>query len=131
MAPRPPSPGHRSPSDDADELVAWGRVALLETRGRSSGRLHQTPVGFVDEPDGSLLVAANDPDTDWALNLLAEPRCRVVIGERAMDCRAEPLAGDAHAAAVVALILRYGTPSERLGGGPAFRLTELGTQEGP
>src|SRR5574340_850483 len=105
-----------------DELVRWGRVALLETRGRSSGRRRRTTVGFIEEPEGSLLVAANDPETDWALNLLAEPRCRVRIGERQGIYRAEPLRGDAHAAAVAALILRYGTPSERLGGGPAFLL---------
>ena len=109
-------------TDSDDELVRWGRVALLETRGRSSGRRRRTAVGFIEEPEGSLLVAATDPETDWALNLVAEPRCRVTIGDRQAAYRAEPLDGDARAAAVAALILRYGTPSERLGGGTAFRL---------
>lgn len=36
--------------------------------------------------------------------------------------RAERLRGDAANRAVVALILKYGTPAERLGRGPAFRL---------
>ena len=38
------------------------------------------------------------------------------------DCVAERLEGDDHHRAVVALILKYGTPAERLGAGPAFRL---------
>jgi hypothetical protein len=36
---------------------------------------------------------------------------------------AEPLEAAAAARAVTRLILRYGTPAERLGRGPAFRLT--------
>ncbi len=79
-------------------------------------------VGFIEEPDGSLLVAAGDPDADWARNLEADPRCRVTIGERTWDALAEPLEPDDAARAVTQLILRYGTPAERLGRGPAFRL---------
>ncbi|MGH2467906.1 MAG: nitroreductase family deazaflavin-dependent oxidoreductase [Candidatus Limnocylindrales bacterium] len=105
-----------------DDLVRWGRVALLETRGRRSGRPRPAQVGFIEQADGSLLVAANDPDADWALNLLAEPSCRVTVGDRTLDCWAQVLADAEHDQAVSALILRYGTPSERLGGGPAFRL---------
>lgn len=108
------------PPDDA--LVRWGRVALLETQGRRSGKPRQAQVGFIQGPEGSLLVAAADPDADWALNLLAEPSCRVTIGAREAAFRAELLDGDEQATAVRELILRYGTPSERLGGGPAFRL---------
>jgi hypothetical protein len=79
-------------------------------------------VGFVEDADGSLLVAAGSPDSDWARNLEAEPRCTVTIGERSLALTAEPLAGPDHARAVRELILRYGTPAERLGAGPAFRL---------
>lgn len=109
-------------TDDDSDLVRLGRVALLETRGRTSGQRRRAQIGFVRQPDGSLLVAASDPDTDWALNLLAEPSCRVTIGAREAAFRAELLDGDEQATAVRELILRYGTPSERLGGGPAFRL---------
>ncbi len=38
------------------------------------------------------------------------------------DVVAEPLDGPAAAAAVVGLILKYGTSAERLGRGPVFRL---------
>lgn len=107
---------------EGDELVRWGRVARLATRGRRSGQRRATAVGFVVEGDGSLLVAASDPETDWALNLRADPDCLVTIGEREAAYRAEELDDAERAGAVQGLILRYGTPSERLGGGPAFRL---------
>jgi len=87
-----------------------------------TGREASAAVGFIEEPDGSLLVAAGDPDADWARNLEAEPRCRVTVGERTWDADAEPLAPDDAARAVTQLILRYGTPAEKLGRGPAFRL---------
>jgi deazaflavin-dependent oxidoreductase (nitroreductase family) len=108
----------------AAELAAWGRVLLLETRGRVTGRRRQAAVGFVEQDDGSLLIAAADRDTAWACNLLADPRCRVTIGELTRSFRAQPLEGAEANAAVAALILRYGTPAERLGGGPSFRLLE-------
>jgi hypothetical protein len=46
----------------------------------------------------------------------------VTIGERTRAATAEPLDGPERARAVRELILRYGTPAERLGAGPAFRL---------
>ena len=111
-----------------DPLVADGRAVRLEALGRRSGRPHAVTVGVIEEPDGSLLVAAGGPDADWALNLLAEPRCRATIGLRVFDVLAEPLAGDDHNRAIRELILRYGTPSERLGSGPSFRLRAVEPQ---
>lgn len=103
-------------------MVADGRAVRLETRGRRTGRPVAVAIGFVEEPDGSLLVAAGHPDTDWAQNLLAEPRCRVALGEATFEAVAELLEGADAARAIRELILRYGTPAERLGAGPAFRL---------
>jgi deazaflavin-dependent oxidoreductase (nitroreductase family) len=98
-------------------------VALLHTRGRRTGRPITAAVGFVEDADGSLLVAAGEPDADWALNVLAEPHCRVTIGGASLDVHAYELAEPAERArAVRELILKYGTPAERLGRGPAFRL---------
>lgn len=105
-------------------------MALLETRGRSTGSLTRATVGFVEEPDGSLLVAAGDPDADWALNLLLDPRCRVTIGERTATAEAVELDGPDRARAIRELILKYGTPSERLGSGPAFRLVPFAAAGG-
>ena len=79
----------------------------------------------MQEPDGSILVAAGEPDADWALNLEREPHARVTIEDRTFDAVAEPLDRAAAAAVVVDLILKYGTPAERLGRGPAFRLRRI------
>ena len=82
-------------------------------------------VGFADDEagrPGAIVVAAGAPDSAWALNLLANAACRATIGERSFEAIAEPLAGADHAAAIRALILRYGTPAEGLGHGPSFRL---------
>jgi deazaflavin-dependent oxidoreductase (nitroreductase family) len=105
-----------------EQLAAWGKVALLETRGRASGRPVTTPVGFVEEPDGSLLVAAASEASDWARNLRADPICRATIEEFMTDYEATEVAGPRRGSAVSALILKYGTPAERLGHGPVFRL---------
>jgi hypothetical protein len=79
-------------------------------------------VGFIEGGDGSLLVAAGDANADWARTLEMDPRCVVTIAERTGPYRAELVEGAARNAAVAELILRYGTPSERLGSGPVFRL---------
>lgn len=105
----------------ADDLAAWGKVITLETRGRHSGLPRRVAIGFVATPEG-LLVAAADEETRWARNLLAEPRCHVELGSERSARLAIPLDGVERNAAVAALILKYGTPSERLGGGPAFLL---------
>lgn len=108
-----------------EELAAWGKVALLEVRGRRSGRAIRTAVGFVEEPDGSIIVAAGQPDADWALNLFEHGRAVVTIGERTGAYEAEEIIGPARDAAIMGLILRYGTPAEGLGRGPVFRLRPL------
>ena len=54
------------PSDEStldDDLAAWGKVLLLETRGRHSGLPRRVALGFIDPGDGSLLVAASDEGT--------------------------------------------------------------------
>jgi len=92
-------------------------------------------VGFVERVDGTLVVAAGSPDVDWARNLLEEPACRITIAGATWAATARELVGAEHAAAVRDLILRYGTPSENLGSGPAFEVRRdvapLDATEGP
>jgi deazaflavin-dependent oxidoreductase (nitroreductase family) len=104
------------------ELVAQGRIAHLVTIGRITGEPRDVAVGFIDEPDGSVLVAANGPRTAWGLNLLADPTVTVEIADRRFAATAEELDRADHGRAIRELILRYGTPSEGLGTGPSFRL---------
>src|SRR5207302_1594754 len=105
-----------------EELAQWGKVALLETVGRRSGSLTRAAVGFIEESDGSLLVAAGSYETDWARNLKASARCRATVGDRTSDYTAAEIDGPDRARALTGLILKYGTPAERLGRGPVFRL---------
>jgi deazaflavin-dependent oxidoreductase (nitroreductase family) len=109
-------------SDIGDQLAGWGKVAIVGTRGRVSGLPARAAVGFLEEADGSVLVAAGDPGADWALNLEAEPACTVTIGERSAAYVADVIVGAERNEAIAGLILRYGTPSEGLGRGPVFRL---------
>jgi len=110
------------PDAYGEQLVGWGKVVLLETTGRVTGRTARSAVAFIEEPDGSLLVAAGDPGAHWAANLRAEPACHGTIGAIRRAYGAEELDGPDRARAVTELILKYGTPAERLGAGPAFRL---------
>ena len=80
-----------------DDLVAWGRVVRLETRGRVSGRTATAVVGYVERPDGSLWVATGSPDADWGLNLLADPACRVTLGDASFAGIARQLEPAEHA----------------------------------
>lgn len=105
-----------------DELAAWGKVVMLETRGRRSGRPRRTAVGYIEDPDGGLRVAARDADTAWALNLLADPRCRTEREGESQQRIATQLVGRDREDTIRQLILKYGTPAESLGAGPAFRL---------
>ena len=81
-------------------------------------------VGYLDEADGSILVAAGDR-AQWALNVFADPSVDVEVGERRFTAVAELLEAADHARVIRGLILRYGTPAERLGRGPTFRLRPL------
>ncbi|CAN5725597.1 hypothetical protein BH24CHL5_BH24CHL5_12810 [soil metagenome] len=105
-----------------DQLVGWGKVALLESRGRTTGRRARAAVGFVAGSDDALFIAAGSESSDWALNLRADGRCRVTIGDEATDYLAREVEDADRSNALGALILKYGTPAERLGHGPVFRL---------
>ena len=74
-------------------------------------------------------MAAGDR-ADWAENLIDDPDVLVEVGERVFRATAQPLSAPDHASAIRALILRYGTPAERLGRGPSFRLRPLSGGEG-
>lgn len=108
-----------------DDLVASGRFVRIRAVGGRTGTFRSVTVGFVDDedgPPGSVLVAAGTQESAWARNLLANPVCRVEVGDRAFEAVAELLKPTDHARAIRALILRYGTPAEGLGRGQSFRL---------
>jgi deazaflavin-dependent oxidoreductase (nitroreductase family) len=111
-----------------EDLAAWGKVVVIETVGRRSGLPRRAPVGFVTDQEGSLVVAASSPETQWARNLHVDAHCSVEREGVRLACRAEPLGEAERQAAVAALILKYGAPAERLGMGPAFKLVPTGSR---
>jgi deazaflavin-dependent oxidoreductase (nitroreductase family) len=113
-----------------DDLVAWGRVLRIETRGRVTGNPARAVVGFVEREGGALAVAAGSPDAAWGRNLLVDPACVVTLGDATWPAIARELDGPEHAAVVRDLILRYGTPSEGLGDGPTFELRPATDDDG-
>jgi deazaflavin-dependent oxidoreductase (nitroreductase family) len=109
-----------------EELAGWGKVLLLETRGRRTGRPATAAVGFVERADGVVIVAAGSQDANWSLNLEAQPTCRISRGGLSLACVARPVEDAERSMAIRDLILKYGTPAERLGAGPAWALTPIG-----
>ncbi len=72
--------------------LAGVEVLLLTHRGRRSGRLITTPIGFGRDGDGYFLIASNAGRPDhpsWYLNLLANPEAEVQIGSRHERVRAQ------------------------------------------
>jgi deazaflavin-dependent oxidoreductase (nitroreductase family) len=107
-------------------MAASGRFLLIETVGRSTGRRHQTPVGYEQAEAGDLYVGAGSPTAHWARNLLAEPHCRASLGGETREFRAVPLDGEDRDTALRAIKSRYGPGmADRIGAGPVFRLMPL------
>ncbi len=103
-------------------------MLLIDTHGRKTGRTVRAAVGFVEQDDGSMYIAATEPMTQWALNLEADANCSVTLEGRTFAAVAEPVNDVSRNAAVASLILKYGTPAERLGRGPVFRLLPVGAK---
>jgi hypothetical protein len=111
----------------ADDLVRDGRVARLELPPGDAGTARSVAVGYAEQPDGTLFVSAGSAEAGWARALEDEPEIGVTIGDRTFRASTTRLEDDdpRRATAIRELILRYGTPSERLGRGPVFALTPL------
>jgi deazaflavin-dependent oxidoreductase (nitroreductase family) len=62
---------------------------VLETKGRRTGRLRQTPLARGPEDDGALwLIAVHGRHSAWVANLEAEPAVRVRLRGRWRSARA-------------------------------------------
>ena len=73
------------------------RLLLLTTTGRRSGRPHTTPMMFHRGRDRLVVIASNNgapQHPHWYLNLVADPRVEVEIGDRHYPARAVSAEGD-------------------------------------
>jgi deazaflavin-dependent oxidoreductase (nitroreductase family) len=63
----------------------FGRIMMIEHRGRRSGKRYLTPVNYARVDDDVYCLAGFGPRTDWYRNIMSEPRVRLWLprGQRA------------------------------------------------
>ncbi|WP_338671679.1 nitroreductase/quinone reductase family protein [Streptomyces sp. SCSIO 30461] len=75
-----------------------GRLLLLTTTGARTGVRHTTPLGYLPDGDGRVLVIASaggaPRDPQWFRNLVTHPRVAVEAGVFRYEAEAEVLTGD-------------------------------------
>jgi deazaflavin-dependent oxidoreductase (nitroreductase family) len=72
------------------------RLVLLSTVGARTGQRHTTPMMFHRDGDRLLVMASNSgapKHPDWYVNLLANPRVTVEIGDERYEAQATPAEG--------------------------------------
>jgi deazaflavin-dependent oxidoreductase (nitroreductase family) len=107
-------------------MARSGRVGILASTGRRTGRRRTAPLGFVARPDGTVLVVAGSPGPAWAGNLLAQPSCTFAIRGRERRYRARLLEGPERDEALVAVRVAWGRMAERATFGETFALEPEG-----
>jgi deazaflavin-dependent oxidoreductase (nitroreductase family) len=72
-------------------------VLVLITSGRRSGKRRETPLTYVRDIDGSLLIAGaavgQTSTPDWVANLRAEAACEAIVDKQVSSFVAVELAG--------------------------------------
>ena len=111
-------------------MARSGRVGLLATGGRRTGEARRTAVGFVERPDGRLVVAAGGPGRKWALNLSADARCTYTLRGVTRRYRATPLTGADRDAAIGELDAKFTRLDRRTPWQQVFELVPEGMADG-
>ncbi|WP_030172454.1 nitroreductase/quinone reductase family protein [Spirillospora albida] len=79
-------------------MFEGGRLLLLTTTGARSGKPHTTPLGYLPDEGGRVLVIASAGGSPkhpaWYHNLVANPRATVETGPFAYQAAATVLSGD-------------------------------------
>lgn len=66
-----------------------GSIMVLRTRGRSSGRMRDAPLGYVILDGAIYCCAGFGTPTHWYRNILADPRVECLLPDRAVSGVAE------------------------------------------
>src|SRR5215468_9513215 len=82
-------------------------VARLSVPGRVSGRWRTTPIAVLDH-DGERYLVAPGGQTEWARNLRAAGRCRLIRREHVEELTAEELPPRDRPPVLAAYLRRYG-----------------------
>src|SRR5687768_12072485 len=78
-----------------EKALSEAEEVVLVTRGRKSGRSHETMVWCAYE-DGMVWLRT-DHDSDWYRNLGREPRCRIRVGKTEVAAVYDPILDEAAA----------------------------------
>ena len=62
-----------------------GQLGLIEHVGRNSGIVRHTPVHPTPTPDGYRIIVPIGDRSEWARNVLAAGRCRLVLGSQVVE----------------------------------------------
>lgn len=92
-----------------EKALREAEEVVLVTRGRKSGRSHETTV-WCAYGDGALWLRT-DHDSDWFRNLSRDPRCRIRVGKTEVAAVSEPISDEAAALRHVVELFRakYGS----------------------
>ena len=93
--------GHRmllqSPLGPLVSTTPIGRLLILHTTGRRSGRRRETPLAYTMDGETYVVIASDGGsphDPDWYLNLEADPDVEIQVGGQRARVHAETVAGD-------------------------------------
>jgi deazaflavin-dependent oxidoreductase (nitroreductase family) len=71
----------------------FGRIMLIEHRGRRSGRQYTTPVNYAPVDGNVYCLAGFGPRTDWYRNIMADPSVRLWLPRGRRSARASDVSG--------------------------------------
>ena len=88
------------------DTTLGGRLCVLYTIGRKSGRPREIPLNYVPTKVGVGLLAGFGRSAGWVYNLRATPRTSLLVGDRRYDATAVELTDRDQAKAVTRGVLR-------------------------
>ena len=88
------------------DTTLGGRLCVLYTIGRKSGRPREIPLNYVPTTMGVGLLAGFGRSAGWVYNLRAQPRTSLLIGDRRHDATAVELTDRDQVMAVTRGVLR-------------------------
>jgi deazaflavin-dependent oxidoreductase (nitroreductase family) len=74
-------------------MYAGGRLLLLTTRGRKSGKPYTIPLGYQTDADRFIIIAGS-ANPDWYRNLVADPKVNVEVGKESFEAIATSVMGE-------------------------------------
>jgi len=104
-------------------MALGGRVGILATTGAKTGQRRTAPLGFVQRPDGSVLIGSGTKESrGWTVNLKANPACSFKIKGTEGRYRAALVPADQRDEALAEFKAKMGSFAERADWGDLFVL---------